>query len=232
MSQPAPLGIVVALLAEAQTLRGVSGALVEISGPGPDNAAAAAERLLARGAGALMAWGTAGALVPGFSAGALLITAEVRDNEEQTPRQESAPLAEALAIACAKLSPARGLLCTVSRPLCQRSEKAELAQRTGALMVDMESAAVATIAQRAMRPFAAVRAVVDPFDFEIPPAALAGMGADGSSSPWPVLVGLMRNPGQLISLCRLGLHFRSALKTLAAAATLLEHLPAPMRVET
>ena len=232
MSQQAPLGIVVALLAEAQTLRRLPDALIEISGPGPDNASAAAERLLARGARALIAWGTAGALVPGLSAGTLLVTSAVQTDVAQQDLVPTAPLADALAAACAELGPLRGLLCTVPRPLCLRRDKVELSQRTGALMVDMESAAVARVACRALVPFAAVRAVVDPLDFEIPSVALAGMRADGSSSVGPVLAGLLRNPGQLVGLCRLGLHFRTALNTLTTAAALLGRVPGLMQVET
>ena len=118
-------------------------------------------------------------------------------------------------------SPLRGAVCSVSEPACQRKGKEALHRATGASVVDMESAAVAAVALRAGLPFAALRAVVDPLAFEIPPAALAGMREDGRSSVWPVVAALLRDPAQLATLCQLGLHFRRALRSLETIASLL-----------
>ena len=218
MTLQAPLGIVVAMEAERRTLAKLAGSMIELSGPGPRNAAAAAERLQARGARLLVSWGTAGALVPELPPGALLVSATTTQDSGPDNLHHDHKLADAIAEACAALRPTRGTVCSVSRPACQRSAKEALNRISGALVVDMESAAVAAVAHRAGLPFAAVRAVVDPVGFELPPAALAGLREDGSSSVWPVLVALLRQPGQLGSLCRLGLHFRSALRALEAVA--------------
>lgn len=49
------------------------------------------------------------------------------------------------------------------------NEKAEIARRYVAAAVDMEAAAVAEVAQTAAVPFAAIKAISDPMDFEMPP---------------------------------------------------------------
>lgn len=221
MTLQAPIGIVVALEPERRTLVKLDGTLIALSGPGPRNATAAADRLLARGARQLVSWGTAGALVPAMRAGTVLISASASLDGGPDDFDHDPTLADAIAAACAPLKPARGPVCSVARPACLRSDKEALNRRSGAIVVDMESAAVASAAHRAGVPFAAVRAVVDPLEFELPPAALAGMQEDGSNSIWPVLAALVRQPGQLLPLCRLGLQFRSALRSLEAAATLL-----------
>ena len=221
MSQYAFVGIVVALHSERRTLRQLHGALVEVSGPGPTNAAAAARRLLARGACCLVSWGTAGGLVPELSAGALLVSAESTDAAAEGLDPPNRSLEATIAATCAALGTVRGRICSVSEPASQRAAKELLNRRTGAIVVDMESASVAAVAREAGMPFAAVRAVVDPLDFEIPAAALLGLRADGRSNVWPVMGSLLRDPVQVMALCRLGLHFRAALRKLEAAATLL-----------
>jgi len=67
----------------------------------------------------------------------------------------------------------------------------------------MESHLVARIAAELVLPFAILRVIADPAERELPPAALAGMRADGRLNVGAVLASLARNPGQLPALIRL-----------------------------
>ena len=57
-------------------------------------------------------------------------------------------------------------------------------QATGAAAADMESHVVARLAAELGLPFAVLRVIADPAEREVPPAALAGMRADGADGCW------------------------------------------------
>lgn len=114
-----------------------------------------------------------------------------------------------------------------TRIVAARNAKAELHRRTGAAAVDLESGAVAAVAQRLGRPFLALRAVADPAGFALPPAALVGIDSAGRTALLPVLLSILRRPGQLADLVRLAHHSRRALDALARAAPALRDLSPP-----
>src|SRR3712207_2397214 len=64
-------------------------------------------------------------------------------------------------------------------PVATVAEKANLHSRTGAALVDLESLAVARVCRDHGRPFAVLRAVADPAERALPPAALAGLDEAG-----------------------------------------------------
>ncbi len=91
----------------------------------------------------------------------------------------------------------------IDRPLTRPSEKQALHQASGAAAADMESHVVARIAAELALPFAVLRVIADPAERALPPAALAGMRADGRIDVGAVLASLARSPGQLPALIRL-----------------------------
>ncbi len=140
------LGIVCALHSEAPRRRQLSAdAVLAVSGPGRENARRAAEALAAehRLAG-LISLGFAGALAPWLHVGDVVVDTCV-------PRWHE--LASQHAIP--------GRVITVDTVIRSRAEREQLLQTTGALVVDMESDAVADVAARNSLPFAAIRAVTD-----------------------------------------------------------------------
>ncbi len=82
-----------------------------------------------------------------------------------------------------------------------------------AAVEELESHVAAAEARRARgAPFLVLRAICDPADFALPPAAFVGLDAAGRAAPGPVFLSLLRRPGQLGALLRLARHTRAALK--------------------
>jgi adenosylhomocysteine nucleosidase len=228
------LGVVCALRSEARHLgrsferhAGLQslpdGTLIAISGMGLAAAAAGTARLLAAGAGALMSFGMAGGLDPTLAAGCLFLPSAV--SSPAGARFACHPawhgeLARALAPA---VTP--GHLATVHAPLASVADKAALRQATGARAVDMESSAVAELAQRHALPFIAVRVIIDDAQEELPAAIAAATGGDGQVAGWRVFMHLLRHPGEAAAVMRLARAYAAANATLArvAASGALRH---------
>jgi len=80
--------------------------------------------------------------------------------------------------------------------------KAVLFAATGALAVDMESAAAARFAAGRKLPFAVLRVISDDARHVLPPAALVAMKPDGGIALGRVLGSLLRHPLQVPALIR------------------------------
>ncbi len=74
---------------------------------------------------------------------------------------------------------------------------------TGAAAVDMESGAVARVAQAHGLPFAVLRVICDPAERTLPPAALVALNSAGAIGLLRVIGSLLRHPGQFPALMRL-----------------------------
>jgi adenosylhomocysteine nucleosidase len=117
---------------------------------------------------------------------------------------------------------ATGTILTAAQILKDGAAKRTARATTGALAVDMESAAIATEADRCGMRFACVRAVLDTVDEEIVGAELAG--PDGEVRPLAAAGFVLRNPGAVIGLARM---MRSLNRATAALANALEALSLP-----
>src|SRR5262249_27948121 len=82
-------------------------------------------------------------------------------------------------------NPAAGLhvgrLLTVDRMVRTVAEKKELAERHGAIAVDMESLAVAQVCKEAKTRFLAVRVISDDLSSDLPREILSVVGSSGSA---------------------------------------------------
>jgi adenosylhomocysteine nucleosidase len=223
------LGIVAALVAESRTLgpgarRGgepailADGTLVIVSGVGLAAAAEGAHRLAAAGAGALISWGMAGALDPTLAAGCLVLAREVISPEGRV-FHTAHEWRERLSGALPDHRVCSGTLLTRREPLDSAQQKALAFRQTGALAVDMESAAVAEVAALARLPFLVVRAIVDTAADELPRAAVAAATIDLSTVRIARLLGaLARRPTELPALLHLAGRYRAARRALSAVA--------------
>lgn len=211
------VGVVIALRQEARTFaRGLddSGAvtrveehlLVCVGGVGAARARSAAQHLLSHGASALLSWGVAAALVPDLEPGSMLLPSTIIDadgtvlpvsgawrNRIQNPSPfDARPLAEARSV------------------LATPAQKHALAQLLRAAAADMESAAVAKVAQQAQVPFLAVRAIADDCTLVVPTWLMSCMDERGRVEPARLIGQLLRHPRHGIDVLRLARGFHAA----------------------
>lgn len=225
MSAPGFVGVVAAMPLEARGLVGLGAGLkLEISGPGPARAAAAASRLVSLGATGLVSWGCAGGLQGDVPAGALLFPEWLvsTDGRRFEPDRRWRGL---MAGAWVGMPCAAGGLAESAEPVLDVAAKRQLAESTGALATDMESAAIAAVAGRAGIPLLVVRSIVDPAGVSVPVAALQGLGSDGRMRRFATLAAVLHRPAELPALIATALRFRQAIQSLDAAAA---RLPLPV----
>lgn len=219
------LGVVVALPAEAAGFglgRARAGehdsfewGVVAIAGLGFESANAAAERLVERGVRALLSWGLAGGLASDLAPGDLLLPESVTAADGVWITD--APLRRAMRRVITGRQREGGSLYCSRTPVTSIADKQTLAAR-GMLAVDMESAAVAMVAQRANLPFVAVKAICDPASREIPGFALGLLDAHGSVRWSGIPVVLRAGPRGWHELNVLRRDFAAARGSLARAA--------------
>lgn len=188
--------------------------LLTQSGPGAVRAAAAAERMLAAGAGALVSFGLAGGLAADVAPGRLLLprrvfTAERRFDIDGGWHARLATVLTELGFDDRPLLAADEVLST---PAAKHAAAA-----LGAAGVDLESGAIAAAAMAASVPFAVVRAVADGPSDRLPPGVATWVDANGEARLGPVLAAALR-PGRWPSLTLLGRRYRAARRTLEEAA--------------
>jgi adenosylhomocysteine nucleosidase len=221
------VGIVCALRSEARCLGLISathealsaladGSLVALSGVGWAAAAAAAERLVREGAAALASFGLAGGLDPALAAGTLLLPAQVTTPEGAAFSTDPEWRAQLAATSAAPV--VGGRLVTARAAVTSATAKLALGRASGALAVDMESAAIAEVADRHGLPFVAVRAVVDDAAAGVPQAVLASTDAHGEVAVPRLLQALLRRPQDLPALLQLRGGYLRAARTLRGLA--------------
>jgi adenosylhomocysteine nucleosidase len=217
------VGLVVALKAEARSLiktavapetcvRLSDSTLLRLAGMGPERARNAAKSLINAGATALVSWGCAGALQVSILPGTLVLPEKILASD-QTSLPVDQPWRERL-LQCLQphVDITTGTLIESLSVVNGPPEKTALFERSGALVVDMESAAIACVAAAAERPFLAVRAVSDSATMTLP--FLNATDAFGRVHLFRLLTDLIRRPHLLPNVIRVGLAFRAAQNTL------------------
>ncbi len=185
-----------------------------LCGMGENSARKAAERLQERGATSLISFGVAGAISPTLNAGDLVLPESIY-NERLLPvslswrNQIQNRLPSHLRVIGGKLA-------TCKKVLTSMSEKQEFAKITGACAVDLESGAVAEVAEKSDMPFLAIRVISDPLEFSPPLALLDAVNPDGSTNITQIISLLLKRSITLSTLLRLASEVRSARKTLSA----------------
>ena len=223
------LGIIAALPAEARSL-GVQevpaaqvvtvsdGVLLMRCGIGRGRAERAARELIGAGVGALLSWGTAAAVSRELGHGDLVLPVEVlsrhgqRFNADQRWHQRMAQMLASQGGYCG------ATLAEADSILRDADDKLRLRNLSGALIADMESAAIAEVCHASGIPFLALRAVSDTSTTRIPDCALAAVDENGDVSVARCLAKLVFSPGDVLSLLRLGRGFRRACAALSDLA--------------
>ena len=220
------LGVVTGMTSEAQCLpREIAGSVPLVACSGADNAraAAGARRLIAEGAEALLSFGLAGGLDPRLNPGDLIVADMVVDRDRQLYDTDLA-WRVALFQALEPAEPTGGALLGSETLIATTDDKTRLRDATGAVAVDMESFAVASVADEAGVPFAILRAVADPLWRDVPPAARVGLAEDGGVRVGAVLASVIMAPWQLASLVAIAIEARQGLAALGRAAELAPDL--------
>lgn len=199
------LAIITGLAAEARLARKL-GVPVDVGGGTPWGAELAAEKLVAAGATALISFGLAGGLDPAFRPGLIVVPLAVV--EAGRIRPTNAKLAAALG------GWSGGMLAAEADIVTLAADKYALGRATLCGAVDLESGAIARVAERHGIPFAVLRAICDPADRDLPPAASAALNEKGAIAARHVALSILRHPAQipsLIALARDAARARSAL---------------------
>jgi adenosylhomocysteine nucleosidase len=227
------IGIVVALPEELGTLTSKNidkgrcifisdKVLVAYSGAGPANAQTAAELLVSRGVTRLISWGCAAALDASLKPGDLTLADSLIDADQVRMDIASDWHSHARNILSAHATVHTGCLAESHKIVSSGKDKKQLHAKTGAIVLDMESVAVAKIARQHTLPFLAIRAIVDPANMSLPRAVNRSLNDQGDVVLSKLLIFLALHPIELPGLIRLGLHFKAAKNKLKLVAQQLD----------
>lgn len=228
-------GIVVALPEELSTLTSADvdkgrcyplsdNVLVALAGAGPDNARKAAQHLLTQGATRLISWGCAAALAPAAEPGDLTLPETVLQEGAPTYACDAGWRNHCQSILQDVVTIRTGALAGSADIVANGADKLALHSRTDAVALDMESHAVISVSAEAGLPGLVIRAIADPATMNLPDAVTQALTPDGDVELGVLLRHLLRHPGQIPGLIKLGLHFKAAQKTLRSAAVNLDKI--------
>lgn len=183
-----------------------------LSGIGSKAAQIAAEHLCQQGATRLVSFGVAGALDARLKPGDLVLPDAIHDEmllpvELKWRNRLHHKLANELTVV-------NGILANSPKTLTTQQSKQDLAIKTGACAVDMESSAIASVAAKAQIPFIAVRAIIDPLEFSPPEALLSAVNADGSVKILPLMKLILTRSVRIGTLLEMSKGMQAACHTL------------------
>lgn len=230
-------GIIVALPEELSTLTSKKidkGCCVFItdtivlaySGAGADNARTASELLFTQGATRLISWGCAAALNETLKPGDLVVPDSLIDAEGAQIDIHPDWLKFTKNLLSPHLKVHTGSLAESKTIVATGKDKKHLRTQTGAIVLDMESVAIAKVAELNNLPFLAIRAIADPVDMDLPQAINHSLNDEGDIILAKLLLFIALHPTELPGLIKLGLHFNAAKNTLKLVAKQLDHLTA------
>lgn len=227
------IGIVAALPAEAACLYDEKlkvstpveiqdGIYLCLSGIGYDAASQAAEKLLGLNINALISWGVAGALDATLESGDLIIADSIisgNKNNQTTAKWQK----ELLALFTGKVQKALNADIYSSSEVCATiKDKKTLFEKTKAIAVDMESAAIVETAMNNNLDFMVIRSIADKADMAIPEAVLNYTDNLGNPEVLKFIGSCLSNPTQIKELLTLAKCYKKALKTLNYIAEALK----------
>ena len=166
-----------------------------------------------------ISFGLAAGLRPGLPPGALVLAETVFNDGARFPTDADwrAELREVLPDA------QFANLAGVDEPVASAPAKASLFRATGAAVADMESHIVAHFARERRLRFAVIRAVADPAERALPPAAMVAIRPGGKIDVPALARSIVSQPNQFGALIRLGLDARAGMRTLDRAVRVLQN---------
>jgi adenosylhomocysteine nucleosidase len=214
------LGLTNQVIAKGESFGDPEGVSVQVSGVGQQRARLAGRKLIESGVKALVSWGCAGGLTSQVSPGSLILPDKIVSADGSIYGVDSVWHERLFRRLGGHIDLHNGFLAESKAVLVSPAEKKALFDTTGAIAVDMESAAVVAVAHQAGVPFVAIRAIADRADLTVPRSVLRCLDEFGRVRPLPFLRELFAHPNDLSSLIRLARDFRAAQASLAAVAGL------------
>ena len=235
-------GIIVALSEELSTLKTLPNGMWErgmrrgkfifitdeiilmYSGAGAENARKAAELLVSKGATQLMSWGCAAALSPDLKMGDLVLADSLLSSDGLETAVNATWHQHAKNILGSTVVAYKGALFNSNKLVSTAEEKQAIYAKTGAIALDMESGAIAEVAQHYALPFLAIRAIADPASMDLPLAVSKALNENGEVEISKIIASLVFNPKEIPHLIQLGQYFQLAKRTLSSIAKQLPQL--------
>lgn len=172
--------------------------------------------------------GVVGALSSGLKPGDLIVSERVLaiERDGQTAEQVAVANAEDLravgrSLGMANIAYSSGAILTSHRVLVSGAEKRRAKECTGAIAVDMETAAIATEANARDIRFVAIRAVLDEVDDEV--FGVEMTDENGDVRPLALTSYLLRNPGTMLKLPKMIRNLSRATASIADALVAIVH---------
>jgi adenosylhomocysteine nucleosidase len=206
------IGVVVGLAAEARVAHRLPWP-VAVGGGSNAGASAAAERLVTQGVEALISFGLAGGLIAELRPGRLVVPHTVHAAGTSYPTDPG--ISKLLGGVTADV------LYGTDAVVVGEQAKRDAHARTGATAVDVESGAVARVAASRHLRFAVLRAICDPVERSLPPAAIAALDTRGGIGLLRVVRSVAAEPGQLPALIALAADAAAARRALVARVRLI-----------
>jgi len=221
------LGIIVALPAEARCFQ--SGKInlrlpIEIkkniflcvSGIGYTSSLNATKELIKLNVDALISWGIAGATCNSVNTGDLILAESVVcEYRERIYNASSDWYKKIIYHFDSSLSNILKGSVVSTNDICSTSEKKiELFKKTGALAIDMESAAMAEVAIDNNIDFIVIRAIADNASLNIPEALIKNIDGFGRVKIIKLIISCLLHPSQINQIFLLAISYKKALKSL------------------
>lgn len=210
-------------LKQGETFRLSDKVVIIYSGAGAKNAGYAAELLVENGAVRLISWGCAAGLSPELKPGALIL-ADQCIATDGTKTQTHPVWRHSTETILANLLPITGSIAASDNVVIASQDKLNLGIALNAIALDMESTAIAQVAETHNLPFLTVRAIADPQTADLPMAVTNAIDAQGQVNIKKLLLYVLVNPSELPQLIKLGLYFKAAKKTLKQAALKIDKI--------
>ena len=194
---------------------------VAYSGTGPKNAQLAAELLVANGATQLISWGCAAALSTTLKPGDLTLADTLIDTEGGSDEKFCVTAgwhSYTKDLLSSSVTVHSGCLAESEKIVSLSEDKKQMRLKTDAIVLDMESIAIAKVAGKNNLPFLSIRAIADPVIMDLPKSVTYALNIEGEIVLSKLLFHLVCHPAELPGLIKLGLYFNAAKKTLKLVA--------------
>lgn len=212
-----PIGLIAGLKSETDCLPGYRGDLapvVRCAGANSRRAAEMARLLVAKGVSGLLSFGLAGALAPELKTGHLVVADKVIGDDGLSLATDNGWSSAFLSEVAGRLPISVGGIAGSETVVASAQAKASLYEKTGCLVTDMESLAVAGVAAKAGLPFLAVRIVADRASQSIPAWVTTEIDDQGRPKTLNIIAKSAVHPFDWPTLISLGFAEKKALKGL------------------